>query len=117
MMRRITWLLFCLAFIPTPLLAVEGQAARLNQEGNKLYQEGKLEEALNRYAEAVALDPGSSALHYNLGNALYRAGRIEEALGAYAEAVAGEKIRAPDSGSVSLRSASRSDPPSSLPVA
>jgi Ca-activated chloride channel family protein len=91
-MRRGTYMLLFLALWPAYLVAEDGQAARLNQEGNALYQEGKLEEALNRYAEALALDPESSALQYNLGNALYRAGRFEEALDAYSQATAGQEM-------------------------
>lgn len=63
--------------------AADGTAARLNQEANELYAEGRTEDALERYAEALARDPDSSPLTYNLGNALYRLGRLEEALNAY----------------------------------
>jgi len=91
-MRYRTILLLFLVLGPASAMAEDGQAARLNQEGNLLYQEGKLEEALKRYAEALALDPASSALQYNLGNALCRAGRFEEALDAYSQAAAGQEM-------------------------
>jgi len=53
---------------------------QLFQEGNALYQQGKLEEALERYK--TILDRGfvSGELLYNIGNVSYRSGRIAEAI-------------------------------------
>lgn len=68
------------------VLAEDGEAARLNEEGNRLYGEGRFEEALARYAEGLATEPDSRALHYNMGNALYRLGRVDEAVREYAAA-------------------------------
>ena len=67
--------------------AGQAAAARLNQEGNRLYLEGRHEEALSRYAEALAAAPDSPEVRTNMANALYRLGRTEEALQEYAHAV------------------------------
>jgi Ca-activated chloride channel family protein len=69
--------------------AGEGEVARLNEEGNLLYREGRYEEALARYAEALSEAPDSPILHYNLGNALFRLGRLEDAVREYGTATAG----------------------------
>jgi hypothetical protein len=50
--------------VATLAAADEQAAARLNQEGNRLYREGKHEEALGRYAEALAADPASPVVRY-----------------------------------------------------
>jgi len=71
--------------------AVDGKAARLNRQANDLYKEGKNEEALKRYAEALARDPGSRPLTYNMGNALFRLGRLDEALSAYGAVAEGAR--------------------------
>jgi Ca-activated chloride channel family protein len=67
-------------------LAESGEVARLNEEGNRLYDEGRFEDALARYAEGLVMEPDSRVLHYNMGNALYRLGRVEEAIREYAAA-------------------------------
>lgn len=48
-------------------------------EGNRLYDEGKYEEALAAYDRAVAADPQSAAIVYNRGLALHRLTRYDEA--------------------------------------
>jgi len=60
---------------------------QLFQEGNALYQQGKLDEALTRY-QAI-LDRGfvSGELLYNIGNVHYRSGRIAEAILFYERAL------------------------------
>ncbi len=55
----------------------------LVQEGNRLYREGKLAEALAAYQQALKSDPGSPALHYNIGNVLYRQGQFDKAYDEY----------------------------------
>lgn len=50
----------------------------------------RLEEAVRFYTAALALRPGTAAVHSNLGTVLHRMGRRAEALGAYREAIASE---------------------------
>ncbi|MEP6811019.1 MAG: tetratricopeptide repeat protein, partial [Chthoniobacterales bacterium] len=52
-----------------------------------LLHEGKAEEAVAHFEEALRLDSNYAEAHYNLGNALFRLGRIKEARARYARAV------------------------------
>lgn len=49
------------------------------ERGNRLYREGRYEEAVEAYLEALADGEASPVLHYNLGTALLRLGRYDEA--------------------------------------
>lgn len=49
------------------------------ERGNRLYREGRLEEAVAAYQEALAAGDESPELLYNLGTALLGLGRLEEA--------------------------------------
>jgi len=42
--------------------------------------QGKITEAMARYAEALRINPSSAEVHYNLGIALAKQGRVEEAI-------------------------------------
>ena len=52
-----------------------------------LAQQGKLDEAIAAYRQAVGLTPDLAATYSNLGNALKDQGRLEEAIAAYRKAV------------------------------
>jgi len=77
-------LLLALALAP-PLLA---SARSKNEQGNRLYEEKKYDEALKRYTEAQLEAPDSPQLHYNLGNVLFRKGDLEKARDEYRRALA-----------------------------
>jgi Flp pilus assembly protein TadD len=47
--------------------------------GNTLFRQGRLEEAVAEYREALRIDPDYAGAHYNLGQALSRLGRESEA--------------------------------------
>jgi tetratricopeptide (TPR) repeat protein len=55
--------------------------------GHALASEGRLDEAITHYREAVRIHPGYAEAHNNLGLALARQGRIEEAIPHYTEAL------------------------------
>jgi protein O-mannosyl-transferase len=55
--------------------------------GHALAAEGRLDEAIQHYSEAVRIRPGYAEAHNNLGLALARQGRIEEAIPHYTEAL------------------------------
>ena len=55
--------------------------------GKKAFQEGKIEEALTHYTEALELDPQSPELHTDFGLVLVQQGRLEEAAEHFSEAL------------------------------
>ncbi|HEX2340090.1 MAG TPA: tetratricopeptide repeat protein [Vicinamibacterales bacterium] len=55
--------------------------------GHALAAEGRRDEAIQHYSEAVRIRPSYAEAHNNLGLALARQGRIEEAIPHYAEAL------------------------------
>ena len=53
------------------------------KEGNRLYSEGKYDEAVEKYSEALIDTPESPILHYNLGNSTYKMSDYEETGNSY----------------------------------
>jgi len=53
--------------------------AALCKAANRLFEEGKFGQALERYAKALDMDPDNPVLQFNAGDALYRDGKYEEA--------------------------------------
>jgi len=60
--------------------ALHASPDSLFQAGNRLYQEGKYELALETYGEIVLLGFESAELYYNMGNAAYRSNSIGYAI-------------------------------------
>jgi tetratricopeptide (TPR) repeat protein len=60
------------------------EVRKLNNKANKLYSQGKYEEALKLYEDALLLDPSDNKLKMNRGSALYRLNNLEEAGNSYA---------------------------------
>ncbi|MCX5693238.1 MAG: tetratricopeptide repeat protein [Candidatus Omnitrophica bacterium] len=57
--------------------------ASKNSEGNKLYKEGKIDEALSKWRDAQIENPDSDKLHYNIGNGLHEQKKYEDAFKEY----------------------------------
>jgi tetratricopeptide (TPR) repeat protein len=57
--------------------------ASKNNEGNKLYKEGKIDEALSKWRDAQIENPDSHKLHYNIGNGLHEQKKYEDAFKEY----------------------------------
>ena len=70
---------------PATVLAQAGRAEA--REGNRLYDEGRFDEAHQRYLEGLAAAPESGVLRFNDGNALYRSDDYQRALEAYQRAI------------------------------
>ncbi|MBK9608640.1 MAG: tetratricopeptide repeat protein [Betaproteobacteria bacterium] len=70
-----------------PAPAATARASRLVDEGNQLEDQGRLDEAMQRYASAIELAPGDARAHLNLGNVLLASGDAQAALAAYARAL------------------------------
>ncbi len=66
----------------------EQNAARLIDEGNALEDDARLEDALQRYEEAIRLAPTLARGHLNRGNLLLAVGDTQGALDAFATALA-----------------------------
>jgi len=58
-----------------------------NNLGNALQRQGRLEEAVTHYNEAVRLKPDYAEAYNNLGDALHGLGRLEEAVASYKKAL------------------------------
>ena len=56
-------------------------------KGNKLYKEGKFDEAAAEYRKAAESNPGNGVVQYNLGNAVFKKESFDEALAAYDKSI------------------------------
>ena len=82
-----TWLVLAIAVLAGAAATVRAESvSALVAEGNRLYREGRLAEALEKYAQAEKASPGSAAIQYNIGNVLYRQGEYEKAHERYRQA-------------------------------
>src|SRR6202158_2701339 len=70
-----------------PMDTSERDALRLIDEGNVLEQQGRVEEAMQRYEAALGMAPKLARAHLNRGNVLQERGDVEGALDAYATAL------------------------------
>ena len=50
-------------------------------------RQGRLQEAIGHYEQALRIKPDYAEAHYNLGVALEQAGRVQEAIGHYEQAL------------------------------
>jgi tetratricopeptide (TPR) repeat protein len=69
------------------LECTRGNFTAHNDLGNDLLQQGRTEEAIAQYREALEIDPAVSEAHNDLGFALFRQGRTEEAVAEYRAAL------------------------------
>src|SRR5438876_354326 len=57
------------------------------EKGNSFYEQGRMNDAIEAYLEAVRLKPDYSEAYYNLGAALHEQERLDESLAEYQEAL------------------------------
>jgi len=79
-----------LALLPLCASAVAKTPAGKVAEGNRLFREGEMEQALERYTEAQQELEDTSPVDYNIGNVLYRQGEYERAMEEYRRALAAD---------------------------
>ena len=84
---RCVAVLACLA-LPSIAAAQPGRGAV--DAGNRLYDEGRYEEAHEQYLEALRQAPDSPIVPFNDGNALYRTEELQRAMESYRRAVESE---------------------------
>ncbi|WRH67473.1 MAG: tetratricopeptide repeat protein [Planktothrix sp. GU0601_MAG3] len=58
------------------------------QQANQLLREGKLEEAVVAYRQAIEHNPQFYGAYQNLGEVLVKVGQVEDAITAFRQAVA-----------------------------
>lgn len=63
----------------------------LIRQGNKLYKQGKIEEAIQKYNEAELKAPDSDIINFNLGAAYYKKGDYQKAIEHFTKALVSEK--------------------------
>ncbi|MBT8376844.1 MAG: tetratricopeptide repeat protein [Bacteroidia bacterium] len=79
-----------LIFIVTliSVMSAWSQGEILFEEGNKLYNEGKFAEAIEKYEAILASNEHSAAVYFNLANAHYKLNNIAPSIYYYEKAVA-----------------------------
>jgi Ca-activated chloride channel family protein len=60
------------------------------EDGNRLFKQGKYDEAISKYGEVLVNDPDSALLNFNMGDANYKAGKYTEAINSFARVRAGD---------------------------
>jgi tetratricopeptide (TPR) repeat protein len=83
-MKHLIWFIACI------LSSYQAQATSLTasafDEANKLYEQGKFDDAAVAYQKLAEKGEISEAIYFNWGNALFKAGKIGRAIAAYQEA-------------------------------
>ncbi len=81
-------LITVLLFISAPaFLSAQGRGRAQVAEGNRQYDGGNYEQAIEAYNKARSANPASAEVDYNLGNALYQKKDYEQALKRYETAL------------------------------
>ena len=82
----------CLLLTVLPLCSVRADEVYSKTEAaNRLYKQGKYEEALKLYEDALLLSPSESSLKMNKGSALYQLGDYENAEKSYEGALSAKE--------------------------
>ncbi|RYG42535.1 MAG: tetratricopeptide repeat protein [Chitinophagaceae bacterium] len=81
----IRYFLFIVAFVPASVMAQQDNKAII--KANKLYKEGKFEEAIAEYRKAAGTNPGNGVVQYNLANAIFKKESFDEALITYDKSI------------------------------
>ena len=87
--NRYLYLLIIIFAFVTPSLVYASVAGDVNK-ANDLYRQGKFDDSLKLYQEALDQDDKSAVVKYDLGTALYKKGDYAKALG-YLEQAAQDK--------------------------
>ncbi len=93
-MRTFLIILQALAFLAVlaPSAAIAGSPEDLVQEGNRLLEQGKYDEAIEKYEAASVDAPENPEIYFNKGNAYYRKGDFAKAKSLFEKAALKTKI-------------------------
>ena len=82
-----------------------------NSLGAEFFRNGKTEQAMHEYREALRIAPEAGDAHYNLGNALYRLGQREQAVAEFTTAaqLGSETFNANNNAGIALTELNRWD--------
>lgn len=92
-MRKISKLIFislCIFMAAYSTCFAAGDAKKNVKEANRLYQKGKLDEALQKYNDASVTLPDSDVVNFNIGTALYKKEDYRKAIDAFTKALTSE---------------------------
>jgi len=84
MLRSRVWVAVLLTFCLVPRALAQGS---FFEDGNRLYQQGDYQAALDNYLRIIDSGLESGALHYNIGNAYFKLGRLGAAILHYERAL------------------------------
>lgn len=87
MEKIIFFILICLCCLCHGVPALAASAAKQISEGNRLYNEKKYDEAVEKYNAAAEEVTDSDIANFNLGAALYKKGQYREAVDAFTKAL------------------------------
>jgi len=82
----ITFCIFIIFVVPVSASSVTDNV----RAGNKLYNQQKYDDAIQKYNEAKSMEPDSDIVHFNIGTAHYKSGKYEEAIEAFISSLATE---------------------------
>jgi Ca-activated chloride channel family protein len=72
-----------LLLAPVPCRAWLNPTRDRTAEGNRLFKQGKFDDAIKKYGQALVDNPDSPLLNFNMGDANYKAGKYAEAMASY----------------------------------
>ncbi len=91
---RPSLLVVCSLFLIAFFCGFSPISALKNEQGNRYYKKGELGRAKSAYLSALASDPKSPEIAFNLGNAYYREAAFKESIARYENAARAEKTPA-----------------------
>lgn len=87
---KIIFLSLCVSVVAPSTCFGVSQTKDSVKEANKLYQKGKLDEALQKYNEASVAMPDSDIVNFNMGAALYKKENYQKAIDSFTRALTSE---------------------------
>ncbi len=87
------WLIINLLILGLTTLTFADSVRSKVNKGNELFKQGKYEQALAQYQDALLDDPMNEIALFNQGNAYYKLKKYKEAIDAYQKVVGSENLK------------------------